>query len=211
MNKILAVIVAIVALACGAYVYQTAFKLPMPEHALYYQQPREVKAFSLTDHKNQVFDNEKLKGKWSWMFFGYTSCPDICPTTLQELNFNYDSLKATASNTQVVLVSVDPMRDKPEKLNLYINYFNEEFVAATADHGVLYPFARNLGMMYSIADDPSQENYFVDHSASVVLINPEGNIAAIFKPDHALGELPVVDGEELANDFARIINLYEAG
>ena len=109
------------------------------------------------------------------------------------------------------MVSVDPMRDKPEKLSQYINYFNDEFIAVTADHGVLYPFARNLGMMYSIADDPSQENYFVDHSASVVLINPEGDIAAIFKPDHALGELPIVDGEELASDFAKIVELFKAG
>ncbi|TWX58580.1 SCO family protein [Colwellia hornerae] len=213
MNKLLYVIVALVAGAIGFFVFQKSTVLPQPEHALYYQQVREVKPFQLTDHHNQVFTKEQLANKWSWVFLGYTSCPDVCPTTLQELNFVYDDLKAISKDTQILLVSVDPSRDTPEKLAQYIAYFNEEFIALTADHGVLFPFARNLGMMYAInepeGDEADNNGYLVDHSASLVLINPQGDIAAIFKPRQALGVLPTIDGEKLVSDFAKIVKLAE--
>ncbi|MBA6253006.1 MULTISPECIES: SCO family protein [unclassified Colwellia] len=210
MNKLLYVIVALVACAVGFFVFQKATVLPQPEHALYYQQVREVKPFQLTDHHNQAFTKEQLANKWSWVFLGYTSCPDVCPTTLQELNFVYDDLKAISKDTQILLVSVDPIRDTPEKLAQYIAYFNEEFIALTADHGVLFPFARNLGMMYAINEPEGDNNgYLVDHSASLVLINPQGDIAAIFKPRQALGVLPTIDGEKLVSDFAKIVKLAE--
>ncbi|AOW77426.1 hypothetical protein A3Q34_11485 [Colwellia sp. PAMC 20917] len=210
MNKLLYVIVALVAGAVGFFVFQKATVLPQPEHALYYQQVREVKPFQLTDHHNQAFTKEQLANKWSWVFLGYTSCPDVCPTTLQELNFVYDDLKAISKDTQILLVSVDPIRDTPEKLAQYIAYFNEEFIALTADHGVLFPFARNLGMMYAINEPEGDNNgYLVDHSASLVLINPQGDIAAIFKPRQALGVLPTIDGEKLVSDFAKIVKLAE--
>jgi protein SCO1/2 len=201
MNKLLYVIVALVAGGVGFFVFQKATVLPQPEHALYYQQVREVKPFQLTNHHNQAFTKEQLANKWSWVFLGYTSCPDVCPTTLQELNFVYDDLKAISKDTQILLVSVDPSRDTPEKLAQYIAYFNEEFIALTGDHGVLFPFARNLGMMYAInepeGDEADNNGYLVDHSASLVLINPQGDIAAIFKPRQALG------------DFAKIVKLAE--
>ena len=208
MNKILIAIIAVVALATGAFVFQSSFRLAQPEFALYYQTPRDLKPFKLVDHKNQVFDNSALEGKWSWVFFGYTSCPDICPTTLQELNFNYEQLKKVADNTQVLLVSVDPNRDTTEKLSQYIGYFNSEFKALTADHSQLFPFARNLGLMYAINNGEQSENYLVDHSASIVLINPNGKIAAIFKPTHEMGQLPIIDGEQVINDFEKIVRLF---
>lgn len=208
MNKLLIVIVAVVALASGLFVFKSTSTLPQPEFSLYYQQAREVKPFSLVDHKGEAFTNKNLEGHWSWMFFGYTSCPDVCPTTLQELNFIYDDLKKIAPNNQVLLVSVDPKRDTVEKLAQYIAYFNAEFKALTGDHGSLFPFARNLGLMYAIADDSSEDSYLVDHSASIVLINPEGNIAAIFKPQHELGQVPSVEGSQLVSDFEKIVHLY---
>ncbi|WP_448547008.1 SCO family protein [Thalassotalea fusca] len=208
MNKVLAAIIAVVAIASGAFVFQSYFRLAQPEFALYYQTPRMVKPFQLIDHNNQAFDNSTLAGKWSWVFFGYTSCPDICPTTLQELNFNYDQLKSVAPNTQVLLVSVDPSRDTTDKLSQYIGYFNAEFKALTADHSQLFPFARNLGLMYAINNGEQSENYLVDHSASLVLINPDGEIAAIFKPTHELGELPIIDGQQVVSDFEKIVRLF---
>jgi len=104
---------------------------------------------------------------------------------------------------------VDPQRDTVEKLSQYIAYFNPEFKALTADHSVLFPFARNLGLMYAISDKGKNESYLVDHSASVVVINPQGKIAAIFKPQHELGELPIISGEQLVSDFAKIVNLAD--
>ena len=207
MNKLLFVIVAVVALASGLLLYKKSFSPAPPEHALFYENPRKINAFTMTDHHGESFSNSHLKGKWSWVFFGYTSCPDICPTTLQELNFNYDDLKKVAKNTQVLLVSVDPKRDTVDRLAQYIGYFNPEFYALTAGHDVLFPFARNLGLMYAINDDSVDENYLIDHSAAIVLINPNGDIAAIFKPEHEVGQLPIVSGEQMAIDFAKIVAL----
>lgn len=208
MNKLLVVIVAVVAIASGAFVFQSSVNLAQPEHSLYYKQPRVVKPFELTDHRGNAFGKTQLSNKWSIVFFGYTSCPDVCPTTLQELNFAYDELKETSKDVQVLLVSVDPVRDTIDKLSQYIAYFNTEFFALTADHSVLFPFARNMGLMYAITDGSKAQGYLVDHSASIVLINPEGNIAAIFKPEHEPGQLPTISSDNLISDFKKIVNLY---
>lgn len=140
---------------------------------------------------------------------GYTSCPDICPATLQNLNFAYPKLKQIDDRARIALMSVDPLRDTAEKLALYINYFNPEFVAMTGDHATLYPLAREMGMMYSIVDTVQESYYTVDHSASVVLFNPAGNIAAVFKTKHALGEIPTVNPADVVEDFDRIVALSE--
>jgi protein SCO1/2 len=215
-NKVLYSIVASVALATGLLAFYKSFYLAQPQHALYYQQPRTINEFELTDHQGEKFTKESLQGKWSWVFFGYTSCPDICPTTLQKFNFIYDDLKQINNSTQVLLVSVDPNRDTQEKLASYIGYFNPEFIALRADHGVLFPFARNLGLMYAINDGKQQDgsnkdgddSYLVGHSASLVLINPAGDISAIFKPKHVLGELPTINGDDLVSDFEKIVRLF---
>jgi len=202
MNKIVTLIVALGALAAGIVLFgQLNQKAPV-EFALHYQQARDIKTFELTDHLGEKFNNESLKGKWNWVFFGYTSCPDVCPTTLQELNFIYDDLQKLAS---------------------YIGYFNPEFKALHGDHGALFPFARNLGLMYAITEPEvdlqlnsdaienhgaTVTNYLVDHSASLVLINPDGKVEAIFKPKQALGEVPVIEGDKLVSDFAKIVALY---
>lgn len=139
-------------------------------------------------------------------FFGYTSCPDVCPTTLQNLGFIYDELKAISANSQVLLVSVDPGRDTQEKLSQYIAYFNPEFIALKGGHDALFPFARNMGLMYAIGGEG--EDYLVDHSASIVLVNPDGNITAIFKPEQAVGQVPSIDSDKLLSDYQKIVALY---
>ena len=206
MNKYFLGLIAIAAMVIGVISFKTITKLPSPEHALYYQQPRVINPFELIDHHGQPFTKTQLNDKWSLVFFGYTSCPDICPTTLQNLNFIYDDLKAIAQNSQVLLVSVDPEHDSQEKLAQYIAYFNREFIALRAGHEVLFPFARNMGLMYAISGEA--DNYLVDHSASLVLINPAGKIAAIFKPEQVVGEVPSIDSDKLLSDYQKIVALY---
>jgi protein SCO1/2 len=211
MNKILIAIIAVIALLLGTLAYQKWQLSQQPKFALYYQQPRPIKPFTFDDHQGKPFSLENLYGKWSLVFFGYTSCPDVCPTTMQTLSFVYEDLQKESNNkVQVLLVSVDPQRDSQNKLSQYIGYFNDDFIALRADHGVLYPFARNLGLMYAIVnpqDEKYSENYLVDHSASIVLINPQGKIAAIFKPEIAVGRVPSIDGEKLLSDFTKIVAL----
>ena len=210
MHKLLYLIVGLVALAAGFLGFYKSFYLMQPEHALYYQQPRVIKPFQLTDHQGNLFTNKQVEDKWSWVFLGYTSCPDVCPITLQEFNFIYEDLTAIAEN-QVLLVSADPQRDSQEKLAQYIAYFNKDFKALRGSHGLLFPFARNMGLMYAITDNKNTSQtgeYLVDHSASIVLINPKGQIAAIFKPEQEIGEVPIIDGEKIISDFEKIVRLY---
>jgi protein SCO1/2 len=208
MNKFLLVVAAIGALVVGVLSFKHFTKPEMPEHALFYKQARAIAPFEFIDNSGKVFTQDNLRDKWSLVFFGYTSCPDVCPMTLQNLNFIYDDLKLIAGNTQVLLVSVDPKRDTQEKLSQYIAYFNPEFVAIRADHGELFPFARSMGLMYAIsATSEDDTEYDVDHSASMVLINPEGRVAAIFKPEEVLGSIPAINSKHLLEDYSKIINL----
>lgn len=206
MNKVFLSFIAIAAIAIGIFSYKTITKLPSPEYALYYQQSRAIKPFELIDHNGQQFTKEQLNDKWSLVFFGYTSCPDVCPTTLQNLSFIYDEMKDITQKSQVLLVSVDPQRDSQEKLAQYIAYFNSEFIALRAGHEVLFPFARNMGLMYAINGEG--DDYLVDHSASLVLVNPAGKIAAIFKPEQAVGKIPSIDSDKLLSDYQKIVALY---
>lgn len=202
-------LIALIALVTGVFVYQNITKdsLPLPENALYYQEAREVKPFVFIDNHGKEFTLDNLQGKWSWVFLGYMSCPDVCPTTLQALNFIYADLKAVSEKAQIIFVSADPNRDTIDNLANYIGYFNKEFIALRAEHDVLFPFTRNLGLMYAINDSMSDKSYLVDHSASMVLINPKGKIAAIFRPKQEVGKLSVIDGEALVSDFSKIVAL----
>ncbi|HCM45987.1 MAG TPA: SCO family protein, partial [Colwellia sp.] len=178
MNKFIYGIIALISISSGAVgfylITQTKQLLP-PEYALYYKQARSISAFTLTDELGQPFNNTQLLDKWSLVFFGYTSCPDVCPTTLQNLNFIYEDLITIAGNSQVLLVSVDPKRDTTEKLEQYIGYFNPNFKALRAEHDILFPFSRSLGLMYAITSKEASkdevdvpvgdESYWVDHSA----------------------------------------------
>lgn len=217
MKKNIYIITAILSLTLGGlsfYLLHQTYQLALPGYALHYQQARPINNFTLTDELGEPFSNTELLNKWSFMFFGYTSCPDVCPMTLQNLSFIYKDLKDISPKTQVVLVSVDPKRDSVEKLNQYINYFNPEFKALRAEHDILFPFARNLGLMYAITgngnqEESGEESYWVDHSASLVLINPRGMIEAIFKPEQKKGQIPYISTELLLSDYQKIVALYE--
>lgn len=205
-------IIAILALVAGVYLatviappsIQTA--KPLQEQTQYlrwYPQSRALTEFSLTDHKGQEMTNEALLGKWTLGFVGYTFCPDICPTTLAEINSSYPKLMAlpNADTLQVWFLSVDPKRDTTERLNEYINYFNPNFVASTGSHDQLFPLVRSMGMMYSISESTDNPNYLVDHSASVVVINPQGLIVGRFKPKHVPGQLAISDMQQILADM----------
>ncbi len=213
MDKLTYSIIALISIGAGTagfHFINQVKKLPPPEYALYYQQARPIAAFSLTDELGQSFNNKNLQGKWSLVFLGYTSCPDVCPTTLQNLNFIFNDLSSIAKNSQVLLVSVDPKRDSQEKLAQYVTYFNSDFKALRAEHHLLFPFVRNLGLMYAITSKEGEEDgYWVDHSASLVLINPSGSISAIFKPEQVAGEFPSLNNEKLMSDYQKIVALYK--
>lgn len=171
-----------------------------------YPQQRELAPFELTDQNGEVFNNDRLKGKWSLVFIGYTSCPDVCPTTMAKLTAAYQKLAPTI-DMQVVFVSVDPARDTQAKLLDYINFFNSDFVAVTASHASLLPLTRQLGFVYAMVGEG--QNYQVDHSASMVLISPEGKRYATIKPQAgSIGQLPQITTTDLIADITELDEHY---
>ncbi|AZZ96814.1 SCO family protein [Pseudoalteromonas sp. R3] len=176
------------------------------EFAVHYEEPRKLKPFVLQDQHGQELTAEQLTGQWSLLFLGYTHCPDICPMTLAKLT----NIAATLEPVQAVnvwFVAVDPQRDTQEKRKQYIDYFNPRFVAASASHNVLFPFVRDIGLIYAINNSDEPE-YYVDHSASIALINPKAQLEAIFKPEFKAGEVPVINAEKLIEDFKVIVSKY---
>ena len=96
--------------------------------------PRKFSEFELTDHHGELFTSAQLKGKWSLLFFGFTHCPDICPTTMATAAKLYESLSfEDKGKLQVVMISLDPERDTTEKLFQYVPYFNKEFIGVTGN------------------------------------------------------------------------------
>lgn len=165
-----------------------------------------IAPFSLKDQQGDLFTNRHLMGKWSLFFIGYTSCPDVCPTTMTKLTAAHSQLSQNI-DLQVIFVSVDPQRDTRDRLQDYIDFFNPEFVAATAGHENLVPFTRNLGFVYAMVGEG--DNYQVDHSASYALISPKGEKVAIIKPTSATtGEVPQIKNNELINDITQIVEYY---
>ncbi len=152
-----------------------------------------LQPFKLTDHNNKTFDEKRLQGKWSFVFFGYTSCPDVCPATLYVLKSVHgllvDETGGSMNNRppddmQVLFISVDPARDTTEKLADYITYFNKDFIAATADKTEIDKLARQFGAGYIIEEETSADEYDVSHTSAIFLIDPFGRLVATFSQPH---------------------------
>lgn len=150
-------------------------------------QERPLPKFSLIDKNGQPFGNDQLKGKWSFLFFGYTHCPDICPVTLQVMGQTLKNLEnaGAADQVQAMFISVDPDRDTPEHLKTYAEYFHPNMLAATGTKEALDRLTRPLGIISArIENEKNPEQYLVDHSAQILVINPEGKFAAVFGAPH---------------------------
>ena len=149
---------------------------------------RPLQPFRLTDHNNELFDETDLEGKWSFVFFGYASCPDICPTTLAALNQVQGLLEEratiSAEDMQVIFVSVDPARDTPELLGPYVKHFDERFIGATADKEEIDKLARQFGAGYIFEPETAPGQYLVAHSSMIFLTDPLGRLVAGFSQPH---------------------------
>lgn len=148
-----------------------------------FDQPRIIKPFELIDHKGKSFTRERLQGQWTLVFFGFTFCPDICPTTMAMLNTAVSGMedKSIRNSTGVVMVSVDPARDTVEKLAPYIDYFNPAFTGVTGEFLNIHALATNMNAAFQKVPGGG-DNYTVDHSAYVFLVNPKGDYHGFFKP-----------------------------
>lgn len=173
---------------------------------LVYPAPKTIAPFSLKASDGREFTLAQLHGHWSLLSFGFTSCPDICPTTLTELSAVFGILKLPsyqAAPAQIVFVSIDPERDTLENLDGYVKHYNPAFIGATAEVPALTAFATNLGAVFEKeANGTGPQDYTMAHTASIFLINPKGQLAAIARP----AAQSMFDWPQLRNDIPAFIN-----
>ncbi len=153
--------------------------------------PRNIGEFDLIDHHGNPFNPGRLEGQWTLVFFGFTHCPDICPTTMTFLNTFLESLEGTeAQDPQVVMVSVDPARDTVQQLADYVPYFNPDFTGVTGEFLDIHRFATKLNTPFRKVMD-EDGSYQVDHSSNIVLINPRGDYHGFFRAPLDLAKMKV--------------------
>lgn len=149
--------------------------------------PKPISNFQLSDHNGKIFDTKTLAGKWSFIFFGYTFCPDICPTTLAVLTATQKQLQLDPevwSDSQVIFVSVDPDRDTQEKLASYMEFFNQDFIAVTGMREEIDNLARQFNALYIIEPETQPGFYLVSHTAAIFLVDPRARLVGSFSQPH---------------------------
>ena len=152
---------------------------------------------NLIDHDRRLFNNSRLQGHWTLAVFGYTSCPDFCPTTLADVEILFRRLERSPgikNGTQFLFISVDPFRDTPEKLATYVKQFDSSFLGITGEPEQLHQLASQLGTFYEYVDPktgipiddtsrkPMVTDYVVDHYSGMLVINPQEQLVATITP-----------------------------
>ncbi len=174
--------------------------------ATVFRTPRSIKPFELTDHTGKPFTQESLKGNWSFIFFGYTNCPDVCPNTLSMMNImavNFEQKQPDKQIPRFIMISVDPERDTVKQLSGYIPYFNNAFVGLTGTSSQqIDVITKQFGIPYFINKKaPTDTEYEVQHSGALLLVNPDGNLHALFSGPH--------DAAKIISEFNLIRYFYE--
>ena len=209
MNRIKTIsflLLGIVALGLGiwfAQVFLNRAQPPLDIAGVYLPEAKALDDFSLVHQSGQAFTRDDLKGHWTFIYFGYTYCPDACPMTLGYFNSVQNALadRNIDQNVDFMLVSVDSKRDTPERLGEYTAYFNPKFYGATGDPQAIAQVARQFGVYYDFPDGQEGDDYPVDHSSYVFLTDPEGRLQAILAPPH----LP----DTMVADFVKIRDHYQ--
>ena len=204
LNVTALILIAAVMAAAGLWLgnrYFNAAPQPKLQSALLYPQPRTIPDFHLTQANGQTLTLADWRGHWNIVYFGYASCPDVCPTTLATFKSVEAELKkrGIAENLRVDFVSVDPERDTPELLAKYVNYFSSDFIAATGSDADLTRLSKALGLIYT-RDKAQNGTIEVDHSSSVVIVDPQAHIAGLFRPP--------LEAAPIANDLATLIGAH---
>lgn len=175
------------------------FRSPPPafESGVLLPQPRPIPQFQLTDQDGAAFSRERLQDQWSLLFVGFTHCPDVCPTTLSLMKLLEQRLRTDSRDLQPVFISVDPQRDTTPRLKSYVSYFSPELIGATGPDAELQRLCAALGLAYVKVPGATADDYTMDHSAALVLVNPQGAVAGYFQAPFQL--------DALAADLRKVI------
>jgi len=198
-STLLLIIAAIIAMSAGLWIAQetktnkVSLTPPTIQGAIY---PTEklIKPFELVNHLGNEFNNKNLNGHWSIVFVGYTHCPDICPTTLSLMSDVHQELSLQKMDPpQVIFLTIDPERDTPNVMNSYIEYFNTEFTGLTGTLENIEKLTKDLNAVYrkapGLGGEITADDYLMDHSSALILINPKGNLQSILTAPHTPGNV----------------------
>jgi protein SCO1 len=165
---------------------------------------KKIADFQLTDNNGKPFTKENLKGHWTMLFFGFTNCGNVCPTTMVELNKMYKTLQAELPDNklpQVVLISVDPERDTVEKMDAYVRAYNSHFVGARADISETQAFANqmHIAAVKMQPEGHAAHHYMINHSAEILLVNPNAEVQAYLSYPHK--------ADQMVKDYKSMLNM----
>jgi protein SCO1/2 len=162
----------------------------------YIMNPTDIAQFRLIDQDGGIVSKEQLKGRWTMVFFGFTNCPMICPTTMAILNQMYKKLEVDLPENklpQVILISVDPNRDTVKQLNRFVHQFNPQFIGARADREEIIALEKQLHLTVT-------EDNLMNHSMEILLLNPDVRVQVYFSyPQNA---------SQLSIDYKNIITVH---
>ncbi len=170
---------------------------------VYLTETRDINNFQLTDNNGKPFTKDNLKGHWTMMFFGFTNCATVCPTTMSALNQMYQMLQRELPDKklpQIVLVSVDPERDTVERMNDYVSAFNSHFIGARANLAETMALQKQLHIAAAKmqAEGQGKDHYTINHSAEVMLFNPDAKLQAYMSYPH--------QPEQMVKDYKLILS-----
>lgn len=195
------VLIASLAAGLGLWLGSRAFTPSQPAltAGLLYPTPHALPEFTLTSADGKPLTLADWRGRWTLAFFGFTNCPDVCPTTLSTLKQAWAEIgkHGLTGRVRVNFVSVDPQRDTPDQLAKYAGYFSPDFVAATGTEEELMKLTRSLGLVYTRTPN-GNDDYSIDHSAAVVIIDPQGRLVGLFRPP--------LDATKIAADMNTLVS-----
>ncbi len=207
-NGVIAVVIAIILLSQPGS--------PPEIQGVLLPQARQFPEFQLLDHNNQNVSQQDLMGQWHLVSYGFTTCPDICPTTLSQLATVNQRLKALGhTDLRVLFYSVDHRRDTVAQLASYVPFFDADFLGLTHlddSKNLHLPFEQGLGIVAQLvpatgADvDPAANEYQVNHGVTLFLINPKGELQAIFQPEINQSGAHTFSPDTLLRDYLAIRN-----
>lgn len=197
LNSILLIVVAVVAMSAGLWLAklqpEKVQNVPHIQGAIY-PDAKEISPFNLLTHQNKIFMQSGFIGQWNLIFVGYTHCPDVCPTTLGLLN-EVDRIykEQNLDSVKIYFLTIDPDRDSVQVMQEYIHYFNNDFTGLTGNQTEINKLVRNLNAVYrkapGLSGKISADDYLMDHSSALMLINPDGKLQSILTAPHSTNSI----------------------
>jgi len=197
-RKYFIIAVAIIAIVTGIWMTSRVLSPPpLPQTATLLPAATDLAEFSLLDQDGVTFTRSRLEGRWNLVFFGFTHCPDVCPLTLRVLAKARQQMLDAGQDElpRIVLISVDPERDTPEVIGQYVSNFGEDAIGVTGELSELRKLTDGLGIFFEKSGSDG-DNYSVDHSAVVIVVDPDGRFHSLFgaphQADNFARDLPII-------------------